>query len=303
MEVLDNYSDELVQIQEVIEESFKNLCKLWDQIGVFPDNKRSELKSQIVSGSVDAVIRYLNSIYDSELESKNEMEKSIKTKEKAVGELCNKLGFREDLIWNDENGVDKRESKTLSQILAIVTDTKEKLADKYVQRSIDIREKLNVLRSIYDQLGEPVEEVFSNPDDFLLEKNMLCLEDRVRVVEELRVNRIEKTKELRQQMKQFYDTLGITVENAENEVDKIVLSAEDSLPITTVMVNKLKDRAEELHQLIQDRQQTIIQYMVEIQGLWKLLQTPQEDIDAFLANYTASVSNDAIAYVGIEKRL
>ncbi len=68
------------------------------------------------------------------------MEKSIKTKEKAVGELCNKLGFREDLvyniyqpvimqIWNDENGVDKRESKTLSQILAIVTDTKEKLAD------------------------------------------------------------------------------------------------------------------------------------------------------------------------------
>ncbi len=58
---------------------------------------------------------------------------------------------------------------------------------KYVQRSIDIREKLNVLRSIYDQLGEPVEEVFSNPDDFLLEKNMLCLEDRVRVVEELRV--------------------------------------------------------------------------------------------------------------------
>ena len=57
MEVLDNYSDELVQIQEVIEESFKNLCKLWDQIGVFPDNKRSELKSQILSGSVDAVIR------------------------------------------------------------------------------------------------------------------------------------------------------------------------------------------------------------------------------------------------------
>lgn len=68
MEVLDNYSDELVQIQENIEESFTNLCKLWDQIGVFSDNKRSELKSQIVSGSVDAVIRYLNSIYDSELE-------------------------------------------------------------------------------------------------------------------------------------------------------------------------------------------------------------------------------------------
>lgn len=68
MEVLDNFSDELVQIQENIDESFKNLCKLWDQIGVFQDSKRSELKSQIVSGSVDAVIKYLNSIYDSELE-------------------------------------------------------------------------------------------------------------------------------------------------------------------------------------------------------------------------------------------
>ena len=68
MEVLDNYSDELVQIQEIVEESFTNLCKLWDQIGVFSDKKRSELKSHIMSGSVDAVIRYLNSIYDSELE-------------------------------------------------------------------------------------------------------------------------------------------------------------------------------------------------------------------------------------------
>ena len=29
------------------------------------------------------------------------MEKSIKTKEKAVGELCNKLGFREDLVYNN----------------------------------------------------------------------------------------------------------------------------------------------------------------------------------------------------------
>ena len=44
-------------------------------------------------------------------------------------------------------------------------------------------------------------------------------------------------------------------------------------------------------------------FLVEIEGLWKLLQTPQKDIDAFLANYPASVSNDAIAYVGIEKRL
>ena len=40
---------------------------------------------------------------------------------------------------------------------------------------------------------------------------------------------------------------------------------------------------------------------MEIEGLWKLLQTPQEDIDAFLASYTASVSNDAIAYVGTDR--
>lgn len=44
-------------------------------------------------------------------------------------------------------------------------------------------------------------------------------------------------------------------------------------------------------------------FLVEIEGLWKLLQTPQEDIDAFLANYPASVSNDAIAYVGIENEV
>ena len=61
------------------------------------------------------------------------------------------------------------------------------MSQEYAQRSLGIRDKLEVLRSIYGELGEPVEEVFSNPDDFLLEKNMLCLEERVRVVEELRV--------------------------------------------------------------------------------------------------------------------
>ena len=44
-------------------------------------------------------------------------------------------------------------------------------------------------------------------------------------------------------------------------------------------------------------------YLEEIEGLWKLLQTPQEDIDAFLASYTASVSNDAIAYVGTDRSM
>ena len=58
---------------------------------------------------------------------------------------------------------------------------------KYARRSVEVIEKLRVLRSIYEQLGEPVEEIFSNPDDFLLEKNMMFLEDRVRVVENLQV--------------------------------------------------------------------------------------------------------------------
>ena len=68
MEILDNFGDELITIQENIEQSFINLCKLWDQIGVFSDSKRNELKTKIVNGSVDAVTNYLNSIYDSELE-------------------------------------------------------------------------------------------------------------------------------------------------------------------------------------------------------------------------------------------
>lgn len=76
------------------------------------------------------------------------------------------------------------------------------------------------------------------------------------------------------------------------------------------MVNQMKDRAEDLHQLIvvyregyykqKDRQQTVSQYIIEIEGLWELLQTPREDMDSFLASYTASISNDAIAYVELK---
>lgn len=41
-------------------------------------------------------------------------------------------------------------------------------------------------------------------------------------------------------------------------------------------------------------------YLVEIENLWKVLQTPREDIDSFLASYPSSVSNDAIAYVELK---
>ena len=37
--------------------------------------------------------------------------------------------------------------------------------------------------------------------------------------------------------------------------------------------------------------------MAEIGNLWKLLQTPQNDIDQFLSHCPTTVSDDAISYV------
>ena len=46
---------------------------------------------------------------------------------------------------------------------------------------------MRVLYELYDELGEPVEELFANTDNFLSEAKKKCLTDRIRVVEELRV--------------------------------------------------------------------------------------------------------------------
>lgn len=46
---------------------------------------------------------------------------------------------------------------------------------------------MKVLSEVYDELGEPVEELFANTDNFLSETKKKCLTDRLRVVEELRV--------------------------------------------------------------------------------------------------------------------
>ena len=52
---------------------------------------------------------------------------------------------------------------------------------------MEIREYLRVLYELYAELGEPVEELFANTDNFLSETKKKCLTDRLRVVKELRV--------------------------------------------------------------------------------------------------------------------
>ena len=93
----------------------------------------------------------------------------------------------------------------------------------------------------------------------------------------------------------YYDSLGISLENTDNDVDRVVLSTQD-IPVKTNIMNQITDRINKLEQLIESRQNTISAYNAEISNLWKLLQTSQNDIDQFFAHCPTTVSDDAISY-------
>ena len=114
----------------------------------------------------------------------------------------------------------------------------------------------------------------------------------------------------------YYDSLGISLENTDNDVDRVVLSTQvhvpiiislQDIPVKTNIMNQITDRINKLEQLIvylsispdrqESRQNTISAYNAEISNLWKLLQTSQNDIDQFFAHCPTTVSDDAISYV------
>ena len=93
---------------------------------------------------------------------------------------------------------------------------------------------LEKLKALYQDLGEEIEDCFSNPDDFLTENKMTFLRERYRELSNLKVrllvvvhskdNRIKTKNQLVDILHNFYSLLGITLDNQENDVDSLILS-------------------------------------------------------------------------------
>ena len=98
---------------------------------------------------------------------------------------------------------------------------------------------LEKLKALYQDLGEEIEDCFSNPDDFLTENKMTFLRERYRELSNLKVgslvvvhskdNRIKTKNQLVDILHNFYSLLGITLDNQENDVDSLILS--NSVPL------------------------------------------------------------------------
>ena len=59
--------EEMQQIRDCIEETFKKVCKLWDEIGSHSANKRGECKSRLISSCVEVISSHVNRVYEDEL--------------------------------------------------------------------------------------------------------------------------------------------------------------------------------------------------------------------------------------------
>ena len=63
----NDYEEEMQQIRDCIEETFKKLGKVWDEIGSHSRNRRGECKSQLICSCVAVISSHVNRIYNEEL--------------------------------------------------------------------------------------------------------------------------------------------------------------------------------------------------------------------------------------------
>ena len=63
----NDYNEEIQQIRDCIEETFKKLCSVWDEIGCHNAQKRKEWKALLIASCVEAISRQVNRVYEEEL--------------------------------------------------------------------------------------------------------------------------------------------------------------------------------------------------------------------------------------------
>ncbi|KNB41294.1 hypothetical protein JH06_5505 [Blastocystis sp. subtype 4] len=298
-EILRN---ECIQLAQSIEESFSSICAIWDEVGIHNQNTRETIKMEYYKSCKDVVLAHMKRMYDEEDEIRKAIGRSIDEKEEQIYMICDKLGYKKNNLWIQNGNVDIRQNKTLKQQEAIVNDILEKMNEKFASQLTAASQLVDALRADYETLGVPMEDALKDPESNLVEERFQVMKNRLIQTQACIEKRRIKVAEYATTLRNLYSVLGITAENASDELDHMVLTSDD-LPVSKEYLERYTDRINILKNLQEERKLMIQGFLVEIEGLWKLLQTPQEDIDAFLANYPASVSNDAIAYVGIEKRL
>ena len=240
--------------------------------------------------------------------------------------------------WRQGSMSDMRENKTLKQSEAIVNNVYERMkevrshlnlnAQKYSSKLSIATQMLESLESDYRVLGQPMEESLLNAENNLREECFDMLKNRLNQTKEcivffvVFVERQEKRRikvaEYAEHLRSLYTDLGITTENATDDLDKLILTDDvaillvvhrQSLPITNDYLEKYKSRIDSLYRLCviafhtsfpqEERENTIQEYCEEIRNLWRVLETPQNAMDEFSSSCPTSVSSDAINYVPI----
>ena len=83
---------------------------------------------------------------------------------------------------------------------------------------------LERLKSQYNELGEQIEDIFMNPDNFLSDEQIEVLTQRYNRMNTIMDDRRKVIDGISDLLLQQYNTLGITAETATNPIDQMVLS-------------------------------------------------------------------------------
>lgn len=83
---------------------------------------------------------------------------------------------------------------------------------------------LERLKSQYNELGEQIEDIFMNPDNFLSDEQIEVLTQRYNRMNTIMADRRKVIDGISDLLLQQYNTLGITAETATNPIDQMVLS-------------------------------------------------------------------------------
>ena len=153
----NDYNEEIQQIRDCIEETFKKLCSVWDEIGSYNAKKRQECKMSLVTSCVEAISQQMNRVYELELSVAIFFKWIWVEKRKARGEYSWRKGgsqwtmwedgvfcrecerivlYFDEKIWRDQNGMNVLANKTLKVQQAYIRSIRERLAKVWIGYSV-----------------------------------------------------------------------------------------------------------------------------------------------------------------------
>lgn len=274
---------QLNHLKDTIQQALDSLNQTWDDIGLDVDSRHQNINDNLFA----ALQHVIEKMTSNEEKKRSELVAHTEAaKEKHVA-MSAALGRDSDLVA-------RIEGETLLSAVSRVDEAVAVLSEEHDTRLKDFTDKLAALHALYATLQLQIPQEFASVGDVLSDERKQDIEMETHVQREEKTLRCKSRHEL---VHEISDLLFELVMTPETEFDKRIMSLhglstegvsddEQYLGLSVVDIHALSDRARELTEVKNQREEHLKDLGKQIQPLWEKLNISQEERDAFFEQHT-----------------